>query len=145
MKRGRKPFLTGTNENLDAYCKRHGVKLWAVYDKIRKYKMSVDKAVAYCKRVPPRYTCYGESLRQYCIHNGIPYSQVLTTHYDFPLESFEDICDKKLWLKPKSTDKDFCQFHNISYTQAKSRYWYAVYNKDCNKSFREFCKDCYSL
>lgn len=96
--------------------------------------MTVDKAVEYW------YTCYGESLRQYCIRNKLPYSQALAAHYDYPEESFEDICDKKLWLKPRSTDTDFCRLHNISYTQAKSRYW-----KDCNKSFRDFCRYCYNL
>lgn len=126
-------------------CDDNGINFWQAYDKIRMHRMSPDEAIKYVKEHKPKYMCRGKTLRQYCIENGVPYNRVVDYHNLGAKESFEEIIDKKLYRKNVYTDFQFCKDHNINYWNAKMRHNYAVIRKDCNKSFKDFCKDIYHL
>ena len=130
---------------LQQACKDSGVTFWQVYDKMRYYDYTPDQAIKYCVNIKKTYMCYGKTLRQYCIENNIPYQSVINYHNDGGKESFEDIVDKKLFRKNNYTDYQFCKDFNINYNNAKARHYYAIYVKNCQQSFKEFCKDCYKL
>lgn len=130
---------------LQQACKDSGVTFWQVYDKMRYYDYTPDEAIKYCINIKKTYMCYGKTLRQYCIENNVPYQSVINYHNDGNKESFEDIVDKKLFRKNNYTDYQFCKDHNINYNNAKARHYYAMVVKDCQQSFKEFCKDCYKL
>ena len=107
--------------------------------------MSPDKAIQYCKNLKPRYMCHGKTLRQYCKDVNVPYNSVVKYINEGGKESFEEIVDNKLYKKNCYSDTQFCKDMNINYRNAKCRYYYNIIHKDCNKTFREFCKDCYKL
>lgn len=126
-------------------CKDNGVTFWQAYDKIRMFNMSPDDAIKYVKTIPEVYKCRGKTLRQYCLQHNVPYSRVVDYHNAGAKESFEDIIDNKLYNKSIHSDTKFCKDNGIKYFNAKARHYYAIINKDCQQSFKEFCKDYYKL
>lgn len=126
-------------------CKDNGINFWQAYDKIRMHRMSPDDAIKYVKTIPEVYKCRGLTLRQYCLQHNVPYGKVVDYHNTGAKESFEDIVDNKLYLKNCYTDTQFCKDNGLNYCNAKARHHYARTFKDCQQSFREFCKSYYKL
>ena len=126
-------------------CKDNGLTFWQAYDKIRKYGYSPDKAIEHCKGLKEIYKCHGKTLRQYCGEHKIPYSSVISYYKLDDKESFETIVDKELYKKTLNSDTRFCKDKGIKYCNAKARHYYAITHKDCDKSFKDFCKDYYKL
>lgn len=126
-------------------CKDNGVKFWQVYDKIRVRGMSPEKAIEYVKNLKGTYMCHGKTLRQYCIENKVPYQSVIKYRNDGGKESFEEVIERKLYNKNNYTDLQFCKDHNIKYNNAKARHYYDMMYHDCQKTFKEYCINCYNL
>ena len=126
-------------------CKDNSITFWQAYSKMRYHSCTPDKAIEYCISPRKTYMCHGKTLKQYCTDNNISYQSVVAYHYNGGKESFEDIVDKKLFIKRNNTDSQFCKDHDINYNNAKARHYYATVVKDCKQSFKEFCKSYYKL